>query len=125
MHPTRALAPALAPGAMFRRWLALAASLMFLSACAELPEQVERPVSKSLATPEGTALGTLTQTLRRSSSAGDAASGFLLVGVTGFFWGTYEDYNFVEDGWLLALSALYLLVGVICVPLMDFALRRA
>jgi uncharacterized membrane protein len=51
--------------------------------------------------------------------------GFLLVGVTGFFWATYEDYNFVEDGWLLALSAIYLLVGAICVPLMDFALRRA
>ncbi|MGR4872285.1 phosphatidylserine/phosphatidylglycerophosphate/cardiolipin synthase family protein [Variovorax sp. LARHSF232] len=87
MHPTRALAPALAPGALFRRWLALAASLMFLSACAELPEQVERPVSKSLATPEGTALGALTQTLRRSSSAGDAASGFLLVG------GAQEAYS--------------------------------
>jgi uncharacterized membrane protein len=51
--------------------------------------------------------------------------GFLLVGVSGFFWATYEDYNFVEDGWLLALSAIYLLVGAICVPLMDFALRRA
>ncbi len=87
MHPTRALAPALAPGALFRRWLTLAASLMFLSACAELPEQVERPVSKSLATPEGTALGALTQTLRRASSAGDAASGFLLVG------GAQEAYS--------------------------------
>ena len=80
MHPTtRALAPAIAPGVWLRRWLALAASLMFVSACAELPEQVERPVSRSLATPEGTALGVLTQTLRRASSAGDAASGFLLV----------------------------------------------
>lgn len=80
MHPTRALAPAPAPGAWARRWLALAASLMFLSACAELPEQVERPVSKAFATPEGTALGALTQTLRRASSADGATSGFLLVG---------------------------------------------
>jgi hypothetical protein len=50
--------------------------------------------------------------------------GYLLVGVTGFFWATYEDYNFVEDGWLLALTIIYLLSIVICVPLLDFSLRR-
>lgn len=51
--------------------------------------------------------------------------GYLLVGVTGFFWATFDDYNFIDDGWLLALTAIFLLVGVICVPLMDFSLRRA
>ncbi|MEX2238922.1 MAG: DUF2269 family protein [Dehalococcoidia bacterium] len=71
----------------------------------------------------------LTQHLVAFQQAADAETamflpGYLLVGVTGFFWGTYEDYNFITDGWLAALTATYLLVGVICVPLMDFALRR-
>ena len=51
--------------------------------------------------------------------------GFLLVGVTGFLWGAYEDYSYVDDWWLTALAGVYLLVGVICVPLLDFAMRRA
>ncbi|MPZ24536.1 MAG: DUF2269 family protein [Dehalococcoidia bacterium] len=51
--------------------------------------------------------------------------GYLLIGVTGFFWATFEGYNFLNDGWLLALTVIYLVTIVIFVPLMDFSLRRA
>ena len=50
--------------------------------------------------------------------------GTILVGITGFAWTLEQGYNFITTGWLLALTALYLLNAVICVPLMSLGLRR-
>lgn len=71
--------PTKAPARPLRHWLTLAfVFFLFLGGCAELPAQVERPVSKALAQPEGTTLDTLAQNLRRNAKAADA-SGFLLL----------------------------------------------
>ncbi|MFN8617594.1 MAG: DUF2269 family protein [Dehalococcoidia bacterium] len=51
--------------------------------------------------------------------------GAMATGITGFFWATAADYNFVKDGWLAALSAVYIVVYFVCLPLMGFGLRRA
>ena len=51
--------------------------------------------------------------------------GAMATGVTGFFWAVADDYNFVKDGWLAALTGLYVLVYLVCLPLMGFGLRRA
>jgi hypothetical protein len=51
--------------------------------------------------------------------------GAMASGITGFFWAVYQEYNFVRDGWLAALSALFILVYFVCLPLMGFGLRRA
>ncbi|MCC6960956.1 MAG: DUF2269 family protein [Dehalococcoidia bacterium] len=51
--------------------------------------------------------------------------GAMATGVTGFFWATAAEYNFVKDGWLFALSAIYIVVYFVCLPLMGFGLRRA
>ena len=78
---------ALVHGMSRRRWLALVVTFfLFVGGCAELPAQVERPVSRALATPESTQLGVLTQTLRRNAVTADA-SGFLLLG------GAQEAYS--------------------------------
>jgi len=70
-----------------RRWLALVAAVaLFVGGCAELPAQVDRPVSKALASPDGTTLGNLVQTRRREAKAADA-SGFFLLG------GAQEAYS--------------------------------
>ncbi len=51
--------------------------------------------------------------------------GAMATGITGFFWAVAADYNFVKDGWLAALSAIYVLVYFVGLPLMGFGLRRA
>lgn len=51
----------------------------WLAGCAQLPQNVERPVSTALATSEGTALATLVQQ-RRDAAAARHPSGFLLLG---------------------------------------------
>ena len=51
--------------------------------------------------------------------------GAMSTGITGFFWAVAEDYNFVKDGWLAALSALFVFFYFICLPLLGFGLRRA
>ena len=51
--------------------------------------------------------------------------GAMGTGITGFFWAVAADYNFVKDGWLAALSAIYVVVYFVCLPLMGFGLRRA
>jgi uncharacterized membrane protein len=35
-----------------------------------------------------------------------------------------EGYNFFTDGWLTALSVLYVIFYFICLPLFGFGLRR-
>ncbi|MGE3074832.1 MAG: DUF2269 family protein [Dehalococcoidia bacterium] len=51
--------------------------------------------------------------------------GAMATGITGFFWAVAADYNFVKDGWLASLSAIYVIVYFVCLPLMGFGLRRA
>lgn len=51
--------------------------------------------------------------------------GAMATGITGFFWGVAEGYNYVRDGWLAALTLLYVFFYFICLPLMGFGLRRA
>ena len=51
--------------------------------------------------------------------------GALLSGATGVGWGAAADWNFVKDGWLLALWLVYLLTVFICLPLLGLGLRRA
>ena len=51
--------------------------------------------------------------------------GAMATGITGFFWGVSQDYNFVRTGWLMALTLLYVFFYFVCLPLMGFGLRRA
>ena len=51
--------------------------------------------------------------------------GAMATGITGFFWAVSQDYNFVKDGWLAALAAIYVIVYFGCLPLLGFGLRRA
>lgn len=51
--------------------------------------------------------------------------GGLLTGATGVFWGAAAHYNFVRDGWLLALWILYALMMLVALPLLGLGLRRA
>ncbi|TSD56841.1 phospholipase D family protein [Variovorax sp. KBS0712] len=64
--------------ALVRRSVALLA-LMVLGACAQLPKEVDRPVSTALASPDGTALATLLRE-RRNADKARFDSGFLLLG---------------------------------------------
>ena len=50
--------------------------------------------------------------------------GAMLSGATGFFWGVAE-YDFIRDGWLAALTGLFVFFWLVCLPLMGFGLRRA
>ncbi len=50
--------------------------------------------------------------------------GAMLSGATGFFWGAAE-YDFLRDGWLAALTGLFVLFYLVCLPLLGFGLRRA
>tara|TARA_B100001123_G_scaffold256617_2_gene286175 strand:+ start:16742 stop:17206 length:465 start_codon:yes stop_codon:yes gene_type:complete len=50
--------------------------------------------------------------------------GAMLSGATGFFWGVAE-YDFFRDGWLAALTGLFVLFWFVCLPLLGFGLRRA
>lgn len=51
--------------------------------------------------------------------------GAMLSGTTGFFWAVAEEYNFVRDGWLGSLALLFIVVYLVCLPLLGFGLRRA
>jgi hypothetical protein len=51
--------------------------------------------------------------------------GAMASGITGFFWAVAGDWHFVKDGWLAALSLLFVVVYFICLPLLGFGLRRA
>ncbi|MNU51592.1 putative cardiolipin synthase YwiE [compost metagenome] len=64
--------------ALVRRSIALLA-LLVLGACAQLPKEVDRPVSTALASPDGTALATLLRE-RRNADKARFDSGFLLLG---------------------------------------------
>ncbi|VTU37405.1 Cardiolipin synthase [Variovorax sp. PBL-H6] len=68
------------PGA--RAWRSCAAALcstfLLLSACAELPQNVQRPVSRALASPAGTPLAQLVQQRRQAASTRNE-SGFMLL----------------------------------------------
>lgn len=63
---------------VLHRSLATGAVLFCLSACAELPKDVERPVSIALTAPAGTPLATLVQK-RREAAKGRSDSGFMLL----------------------------------------------
>ncbi|MGJ7528850.1 phospholipase D family protein [Variovorax sp. GB1P17] len=64
--------------AFLRRTAALLA-IAILGACAQLPQNVDRPVTTALASPDGTALATLVQERRQADKA-RYESGFLLLG---------------------------------------------
>lgn len=51
--------------------------------------------------------------------------GAMASGITGFFWAVAGDWDFIEDGWLAALSLLFVVCYFICLPLLGFGLRRA
>ena len=51
--------------------------------------------------------------------------GAIFTGITGFVWAVQLKYNMLTTGWLLALILTYLFAVVICLPLVDFGLRRA
>jgi uncharacterized membrane protein len=51
--------------------------------------------------------------------------GAMASGITGFFWGVSRNYNFVKEGWLLALTLLFVFFYLVCLPLLGFGLRRA
>ena len=51
--------------------------------------------------------------------------GAMATGITGFFWGVAEDYDYVRDGWLVGLSLSFVFFYFICLPLLGFGLRRA
>jgi len=51
--------------------------------------------------------------------------GAVATGITGFFWAVSRDYNFLHEGWLAALAALYIFFYLLCMPLFGFGLRRA
>ncbi|CAN5704823.1 phospholipase D family protein [soil metagenome] len=65
--------------ALMGRWCALLLAAAFLTGCAQLPTNVQRPVSTSLANPADTALGGLIQQ-RRTAAKARFDSGFILLG---------------------------------------------
>ncbi|MCR6481149.1 phospholipase D-like domain-containing protein [Variovorax sp. ZS18.2.2] len=66
------------PLTLFGRYAVLIAALL-LGACAQLPKDVDRPVSTALASPNDTALGALVRQRRQADKA-RFESGFLLLG---------------------------------------------
>jgi phosphatidylserine/phosphatidylglycerophosphate/cardiolipin synthase-like enzyme len=60
------------------RWYLASSLLLLFSACAQLPQNVDRPVSSALASPDGTPLAALVQQ-RRQTAAARFDSGFLLL----------------------------------------------
>ncbi len=50
--------------------------------------------------------------------------GTILTGISGFVWAVEQEYDFITTGWLLALTIVYLFAVVICLPLLNFGLRR-
>jgi putative cardiolipin synthase len=65
-------------GRSARRWCLAVGIALVLPACAELPKNVQRPVSTSLASPAGTPLAALVQQ-RRTAAGARSESGFLLL----------------------------------------------
>lgn len=51
--------------------------------------------------------------------------GAMATGLTGFFWAVAAEYNFFTDLWLTALTVLYVIFYLVCLPLFGFGLRRA
>ena len=51
--------------------------------------------------------------------------GAMATGITGFFWAVSQNLNFVKEGWLLALTLLFIFFWPVCLPLLGFGLRRA
>lgn len=51
--------------------------------------------------------------------------GTIAMGATGVFLWAELGYNLITTGWLLALEVLYLIVLLVCLPLMGIGLRRA
>ena len=71
--------PLLTSASVCRRCgVAVFSAFLLLSACAELPQNVNRPVSAALASPSGTPLADLVQQRRQAASARDE-SGFMLL----------------------------------------------
>jgi cardiolipin synthase C len=71
-------APSACPTSTALRWLALLALAAWLTGCASLPSEVDRPVSTALANPEQTRIGNAVQ--QRAARAGTRNdSGFALV----------------------------------------------
>jgi uncharacterized membrane protein len=50
--------------------------------------------------------------------------GTVAAGATGAFYWAQAGYNLFATGWLLALGLLYLLVLLVCLPLIGIGLRR-
>lgn len=50
--------------------------------------------------------------------------GVIAVGATGVFLAADAGYNFITTGWLLALEVVYLVVLLVCVPLLGHALNQ-
>ena len=50
--------------------------------------------------------------------------GTIAAGATGVFLAGDADYNFFTTGWLLALEIVYLIVLLVCVPILGHALNR-
>ncbi len=70
-----------APQHLFKamqRWGAALAVVLLMSACAQLPKDVQRPVTNALASPAGTALGALVQQ-RHDAASARFDSGFVLL----------------------------------------------
>ncbi|MBT2302536.1 phospholipase D family protein [Variovorax paradoxus] len=65
-------------GRLAHRWCLAVGIALVLPACAELPKDVQRPVSTSLASPAGTPLAALVQQ-RRTAAGARSESGFLLL----------------------------------------------
>jgi len=51
--------------------------------------------------------------------------GAMASGITGFFWAVAQERNFVKEGWLAALTLLFIFFYFVCLPLLGFGLRRA
>lgn len=51
--------------------------------------------------------------------------GAMSTGITGFFWAVAGPWHFIRDGWLMALSLLFIFFYFVCLPLLGFGLRRA
>ncbi len=51
--------------------------------------------------------------------------GAMATGISGFFWGIAAEYHFLRDGWLLAMTILFVFCFLLCLPLLGVGLRRA
>ena len=45
--------------------------------------------------------------------------------ISGFFWGIAAGHHFLRDGWLLAMTLLFIFCYLVCLPLLGVGLRRA